>query len=131
MRTLGVEICFSAEFDPPLQLVARGGVYSIRHLIFTKTCRRKRRKDDYMICGMPGKRLWYRIVLVEAPCHRIPHLITYAIRLLRVISNAILVIWLAWLLGHSSVRTTQVYVQPTEEEIIERVSQIDLNAYAD
>ena len=38
---------------------------------------------------------------------------------------------LAWLLGHSSVRTTQVYVQPTEEEIIERVSQIDLNAYAD
>jgi len=38
---------------------------------------------------------------------------------------------LARLLGHSSVRTTQVYVQPTEEEIAERVSQIDLNAYAD
>jgi site-specific recombinase XerD len=38
---------------------------------------------------------------------------------------------LAWLLGHSSVRTTQVYVQPTEEEMAERVSQIDLNAYAD
>jgi site-specific recombinase XerD len=38
---------------------------------------------------------------------------------------------LAWLLGHSSIRTTQVYVQPTEEEIAERVNQIDLNAYAD
>jgi site-specific recombinase XerD len=38
---------------------------------------------------------------------------------------------LAWLLGHSSVRTTQIYVQPTEEEMAERVSQIDLNAYAD
>jgi site-specific recombinase XerD len=38
---------------------------------------------------------------------------------------------LAWLLGHSSIRTTQVYVQPTEEEMAERVSQIDLNAYAD
>jgi site-specific recombinase XerD len=37
---------------------------------------------------------------------------------------------LAWLLGHSSVRTTQTYVQPTEEEMAERVSQIDLNAYA-
>lgn len=38
---------------------------------------------------------------------------------------------LAWVLGHSSVRTTQISVQPTEEEIAERVSQIDLNAYAD
>jgi len=38
---------------------------------------------------------------------------------------------LARLLGHSSVRTTQVYVQPTEEEIAKRVSQIDLNAYTD
>ena len=38
---------------------------------------------------------------------------------------------LAWLLGHSSVRTTQIYVQPTEEDMAERVSQIDLNAYAD
>ncbi len=38
---------------------------------------------------------------------------------------------LAWLLGHSSIRTTQVYVQPTEEEMAKRVSQIDLNAYAD
>ncbi len=38
---------------------------------------------------------------------------------------------LARLLGHSSVHTTQVYVQPTEEEMAERVSQIDLNAYAD
>lgn len=38
---------------------------------------------------------------------------------------------LAWLLGHRSIRTTQIYVQPTEEEMAKRVSQIDLNAYAD
>ena len=38
---------------------------------------------------------------------------------------------LAWLLGHSSIRTTQIYVQPTEAEMAKRVSQIDLNAYAD
>jgi integrase/recombinase XerC len=40
-------------------------------------------------------------------------------------------IGLAWLLGHSSVRTTQVYVQPTEKEMARRVDAIPLNAYAD
>jgi site-specific recombinase XerD len=38
---------------------------------------------------------------------------------------------LAWLLGHASVRTTQVYVQPTEQEMARRVDAILLNAYAD
>ncbi|WP_240614571.1 tyrosine-type recombinase/integrase [Herpetosiphon llansteffanensis] len=36
---------------------------------------------------------------------------------------------LARLLGHSSITTTQIYVQPTEADIANRVEQIDLNAY--
>lgn len=36
---------------------------------------------------------------------------------------------LARLLGHSSITTTQIYVQPTEADITARVEQIDLNAY--
>jgi site-specific recombinase XerD len=37
---------------------------------------------------------------------------------------------LARLLGHASIQTTQIYVQPTDEDMAERVNQIDLNAYA-
>ncbi len=37
---------------------------------------------------------------------------------------------LARLLGHSSFETTQIYVQPTEDELAERVERFDLNAYA-
>jgi site-specific recombinase XerD len=36
---------------------------------------------------------------------------------------------LATLLGHSSLNTTRIYVQPTAEELAERVEDIDLNAY--
>jgi site-specific recombinase XerD len=36
---------------------------------------------------------------------------------------------LARLLGHSSITTTQIYVQPTDAEITARVEQLDLNAY--
>lgn len=36
---------------------------------------------------------------------------------------------LAWLLGHSSVNTTQTYVQPTEQEMARRVDAISLNAF--
>lgn len=37
---------------------------------------------------------------------------------------------LARLLGHNSIQTTQIYVQPTDADIAERINQIDLNAYA-
>jgi site-specific recombinase XerD len=40
------------------------------------------------------------------------------------------IVGLARLLGHTSIQTTQIYVQPTDAEIAERVNQIDLNAYA-
>jgi len=36
---------------------------------------------------------------------------------------------LARLLGHSSLDTTKIYVQPTNEQLAENVDQIDLNAY--
>jgi site-specific recombinase XerD len=35
---------------------------------------------------------------------------------------------LARLLGHSSLDTTKIYVQPTNEQLAENVDQIDLNA---
>ncbi len=36
---------------------------------------------------------------------------------------------LARLLGHTSITTTQIYVQPTDADITARVEQLDLNAY--
>jgi site-specific recombinase XerD len=36
----------------------------------------------------------------------------------------------AALLGHRSLNTTRMYVQPTAEQLAERVEGVDLNAYA-
>ena len=38
---------------------------------------------------------------------------------------------LATLLGHSSLNTTRIYVQPTAEQLGERVEGLDLNAFAE
>jgi len=38
---------------------------------------------------------------------------------------------LARLLGHTNLNTTQIYVQPTAEELAKRVEQLPLNAYED
>ena len=35
------------------------------------------------------------------------------------------------MLGHSSLNTTRIYMQPTAEQLADRVERIDLNAYAD
>lgn len=40
------------------------------------------------------------------------------------------IVGLARLLGHTSIQTTQVYVQPTDADMAERVNQMDINAYA-
>jgi site-specific recombinase XerD len=37
---------------------------------------------------------------------------------------------LARLLGHSSLETTKLYVQPSDEQLADRVERVDLNAYA-
>ena len=38
---------------------------------------------------------------------------------------------LARLLGHANLNTTKIYLQPTAEELAERVEQLPLNAYED
>lgn len=65
------------------------------------------------------------------PADTTPHSLRHTFSTRYLIRHPGDLVGLAWLLGHSSVRTTQIYVQPTEEEMAERVSQIDLNAYAD
>ncbi len=38
---------------------------------------------------------------------------------------------LARLLGHASLEATKIYIQPTDDELAERVERLDLNAYAE
>ena len=66
-----------------------------------------------------------------APAATIRHALRHTFLTRHLVRHPGDLVGLAWLLGHSSVRTTQIYVQPTEKEMAERVSQIDLNAYAD
>lgn len=61
----------------------------------------------------------------DATPHRLRH--TFATRYLATHSDDL--IGLARLLGHSSLDTTIVYVQPTEEEVTARLEGLDLNAY--
>lgn len=65
-------------------------------------------------------------VPVETTPHSLRH--TFATRYLMRHPGDI--VGLARLLGHTSIQTTQIYVQPTDADIAERVNQIDLNAYA-
>jgi len=65
-------------------------------------------------------------VSADATAHSLRH--TFATRYL--IRHPGDLVGLARLLGHRSIHTTQIYVQPTAEEMARRVSQIDLNAYA-
>jgi site-specific recombinase XerD len=65
------------------------------------------------------------------PAETTPHSLRHTFSTRYLVRHPGDLVGLAWLLGHSSVRTTQIYVQPTEAEMAERVSQIDLNAYAD
>lgn len=65
------------------------------------------------------------------PANVTPHALRHTFSTRYLIRHPGDLVGLAWLLGHSSVRTTQIYVQPTEEEMAARVSQIDLNAYAE
>ena len=37
---------------------------------------------------------------------------------------------LARILGHTSITTTQIYIQPTEAQVAEKIAMIDLNAYS-
>ena len=59
--------------------------------------------------------------------HTLRH--TFAARYLA--AHAQDLVGLAAMLGHSSLNTTRIFVQPTAEQLADRVERIDLNAYAD
>jgi len=65
------------------------------------------------------------LVPADATTHSLRH--TFATRYLATHRDDL--IGLARLLGHDSLDTTSVYVQPTEEELAARVERLDLNAY--
>jgi len=61
----------------------------------------------------------------ETSAHTLRH--TFATHYLE--SNARDLVGLASLLGHSSLNTTQIYVQPTADDLASRVEALDLNAF--
>jgi site-specific recombinase XerD len=91
---------------------------------------------DTQLSGREMSRMIHQLVHVCAardlvPASTTPHALRHTFSTRYLVRHPGDLVGLAWLLGHSSVRTTQIYVQPTEEDMAERVSQIDLNAYAD
>jgi site-specific recombinase XerD len=66
----------------------------------------------------------------QVPTSATPHSLRHTFATRYLLRHPGDLVGLARLLGHTSIHTTQIYVQPTEEEIALRVSQIDLNAYA-
>jgi site-specific recombinase XerD len=120
--TLGVEptlkavaaIWTSAADNQPLWVSERKQRLSVREMS---------RMIQHLIavCAMRG------LVPVDATPHSLRH--TFATHYLA--RHPYDLVGLARLLGHRSVQTTQIYVQPTDAAMALRVSQIDLNAYAE
>jgi len=77
-------------------------------------------RQQVLACAARGQ------VPLQTTLHSLRH--TFATHYLRQHPSDL--IGLAWLLGHASIRTTQIYVQPTEEEMARRVDAILLNVYA-
>ncbi len=67
------------------------------------------------------------LVPATTGAHTLRH--TFATRYLR--AHPADLVSVAALLGHSSLNTTRIYVQPTAEQLAERVEGLDLNAYAE
>lgn len=68
-----------------------------------------------------------RLVPTDTAAHTLRH--TFATRYLAAHPGDLVSI--ASLLGHSSLNTTRIYVQPTADQLAERVEGLDLNAYAE
>lgn len=68
-----------------------------------------------------------QLLPVTTTAHTLRH--TFATHYLAAHANDL--VGVATLLGHSSLNTTRIYVQPTAEQLADRIEQIDLNAYAD
>lgn len=79
---------------------------------------------------MIGQAIQQCAVLGQAPAEATPHSLRHTFATRYLLRHPGDLVGLARLLGHNSIQTTQIYVQPTEEEMARRVSQIDLNAYA-
>ncbi len=63
------------------------------------------------------------------PILLIPHTLRHTFATHYLESNARDLAGLASLLGHSSLNTTHIYIQPTADELAHRVEELDLNAY--
>ncbi len=67
-----------------------------------------------------------RLVPAEASADTLRH--TFATRYL--LAHPGDLVGAAALLGHSSLNTTRIYVQPSAEQLADRLERLDLNAYA-
>jgi site-specific recombinase XerD len=79
-----------------------------------------------MIDGLVRDCAARRLVPATTGAHTLRH--TFAARYLAAHPGDL--VGLAALLGHSSLNTTRIYVQPTVEQLTERVEGLDLNAFA-
>ena len=82
---------------------------------------------ERVIAGLVRDGAARHLIPATARAHTLRH--TFAARYLA--THAHDLVGLAALLGHSSLNTTRIYVQPTAEQLADRVERIDLNAYAD
>jgi site-specific recombinase XerD len=79
---------------------------------------------------MIGQAIQQAASLGQVPAEATPHSLRHTFATRYLLRHPGDLVGLARLLGHTSIQTTQIYVQPTEAEMARRVSQIDLNAYA-
>ncbi len=79
-----------------------------------------------MIDGLVRDCATHGLVPATAGAHTLRH--TFATRYLATHPGDL--VGVASLLGHSSLDTTRIYVQPTADQLAERVEGLDLNAYA-
>ncbi|PLS77443.1 MAG: integrase [Chloroflexi bacterium] len=82
---------------------------------------------ERVIAGLVRDGAARQLIPAVTRAHTLRH--TFATRYLA--THAQDLVGLAALLGHSSLNTTRIYVQPTAEQLADRVERIDLNAYPD
>lgn len=83
------------------------------------------REMSRMVQGLVRDCAAHGLTPADATPHSLRH--TFATRYL--VAHPADLVGLARVLGHNSLDTTRIYVQPTEEEIAGRLERIDLNVY--
>lgn len=129
-QALADYVAASLNVEPTLQEVAKAWPTRAAGSLPLWTSERGSRWSVREMSRMVAELVRVCAVREAVPAETTPHSLrhTFATRYLRRHPGDI--VGLARLLGHSSIQTTQIYVQPTEADIAERVNQIDLNAYA-